>query len=103
MSTLTSSNGNVLFESDKNSSLLKNPGWGKTGVSRNADDGAIIADGAGKIGAVEVSGIEVVGHTCLSGISVSDSESSEHKKGETIGAIDTRGSELSDGSASNDE
>ncbi|GKG16078.1 hypothetical protein Tco_0358401, partial [Tanacetum coccineum] len=41
--------------------------------------------------------------TCLSGISVSDYESSKHRKGETMGATDTGGGELSDGSASVDE
>ncbi|GKC16344.1 hypothetical protein Tco_1013126 [Tanacetum coccineum] len=46
------------------------------------------------MGAVGISGVEVV---------VSDSESSEHRKGETIGAIGTEGSELSDGSAFDDE
>nr|GFB55822.1 hypothetical protein [Tanacetum cinerariifolium] len=44
-----------------------------------------------------------VGDTCLSGISVSKYESSEHRKGETIGATDTRGSELFDGSTFDDE
>ncbi|GKB95309.1 hypothetical protein Tco_0981446 [Tanacetum coccineum] len=78
-------------------------GGATTGASRNSDDGATIADGAGKIGAVGISGVEVVGDTCLSSISVSDSESSEHRKGETICATDTRGGELSDGSASDDE
>nr|GFD35943.1 hypothetical protein [Tanacetum cinerariifolium] len=72
-------------------------------ASGNSDDGATIADGAGKMGAVWISGIEVVGDTCLSGISVSDSKPSEHRKGKTIGASDTGGDELSDGSASNDE
>ncbi|GKA33239.1 hypothetical protein Tco_0719606 [Tanacetum coccineum] len=79
------------------------PGGATTGASGNSDDGATIADGAGKMGVVGIFGVEVVGDTCLSGILVSDSESSKHKKGETIGATDTEGSELSDGSASHDE
>nr|GEV08962.1 hypothetical protein [Tanacetum cinerariifolium] len=74
-----------------------------TGASGNSDDGATIADGTGKIGAVGIFGVQVVGDTCLLGISVFDSESSEHRKGETISAIDTGGGELSDGSASDDE
>ncbi|GJR21591.1 hypothetical protein Tco_0970118 [Tanacetum coccineum] len=57
-------------------------------------DGATTVDGAGRMGAVGISRVEVI---------VSDSESSKHKKGETIGAIDTGGSELSDGSSSDDE
>ncbi|GKA91197.1 hypothetical protein Tco_0813067 [Tanacetum coccineum] len=60
-----------------------------TGANGNSDDRAIIADGAGKMGAVGISGVEVVGDTCLLGISVSDSESSEHRKGETIGEATT--------------
>ncbi|GKA76295.1 hypothetical protein Tco_0782756 [Tanacetum coccineum] len=54
-------------------------------------EGATITDCAGVMGAVGFSGVEVV---------VSYFESSEHRKGETICATDTRGSELSDGSAS---
>nr|GEY87234.1 hypothetical protein [Tanacetum cinerariifolium] len=73
------------------------------GASGNSDDGATIADGAGKIGVVGISRVEVVGDTCLSSISVSNYESSEHKKGKTIGATDTGGGELFDGSASDDE
>ncbi|GKF25203.1 hypothetical protein Tco_0081097 [Tanacetum coccineum] len=97
MSTVKSTNGNVLPGSNKNSSSLTNPGGASTDASGNSDDGATIADGAGKMGAVGISGIEVVG------ISVSDSELSKHRKGETIGAIDTRGGELSDGSAYDNE
>ncbi|GKF24969.1 hypothetical protein Tco_0080863 [Tanacetum coccineum] len=70
------------------------------GASGNSDDGA------GKMGAIGISGVEVVGdddHTCLSGISVSDSESSKHRQGKTRVATDTGGSELSDGSAFDDE
>nr|GFA59042.1 hypothetical protein [Tanacetum cinerariifolium] len=78
-------------------------GGATTGASGNSDDYATIADGADKMEAVGTSRIEVVGDTCLSGISVSDSESSKHKKGETIGATDTGDGELSDGSASDDE
>ncbi|GKA23416.1 hypothetical protein Tco_0709378 [Tanacetum coccineum] len=37
------------------------PGGATTGASGNSDDGATIADGAGKIGVVGISGIEVVG------------------------------------------
>ncbi|GKD05861.1 hypothetical protein Tco_1180835 [Tanacetum coccineum] len=36
-------------------------GGATTGASRNSDDGATIADGAGKIGAVGISEVEVVG------------------------------------------
>nr|GFB36774.1 hypothetical protein [Tanacetum cinerariifolium] len=45
-------------------------GGATTSVSRNSDDGATIADGADKIGAVGIFIVEVVGDTCLSGISV---------------------------------
>ncbi|GKG16228.1 hypothetical protein Tco_0358551 [Tanacetum coccineum] len=89
MSTVNSTNGNVLLGSNKNSSSLTNPGGASTDASGNSDDGATIADGAGKMGAVRISGIEAAGDTYLSGISVSNSESSKHRKGETIGATDT--------------
>ncbi|GKD99830.1 hypothetical protein Tco_1387814, partial [Tanacetum coccineum] len=36
-------------------------GGATIGASGNSDDGATIADGAGKIGVVKISGIEVVG------------------------------------------
>ncbi|GKF04373.1 hypothetical protein Tco_0035041 [Tanacetum coccineum] len=65
------------------------PGGATTGASGYSDDGATITDGVGKMGAVGISGVEVVG------ISVSDFESSEHRKGETIGATETGGGELS--------
>nr|GFC99797.1 hypothetical protein [Tanacetum cinerariifolium] len=55
------------------------------GASGNSDDDATIADGAGKMGAVGISGVEVV---------VSDFKSSEHRKGETLSATDTGGGEL---------
>nr|GEY27092.1 hypothetical protein [Tanacetum cinerariifolium] len=74
MSMVKLTNGNVLLGSDKNSSSSKNPGWATIGASGNSDDGATIADGAGKMRAVGVSKIEVIGDTCLSGILVSDSE-----------------------------
>ncbi|GJY92336.1 hypothetical protein Tco_0508118 [Tanacetum coccineum] len=61
------------------------------GARGNSDDGATTIDGAGRMGAVGIYGVEVVGDTCLLGISVSDSESSEHKKGETTCATDTEG------------
>nr|GEY45007.1 hypothetical protein [Tanacetum cinerariifolium] len=79
------------------------PGGETTGASGNSNGGATIADGAGKIGALGISRVEVVGDTCLSGISVYDFELSKHRKGETIGAIYTGGGELFDGSASDDE
>ncbi|GJZ80866.1 hypothetical protein Tco_0645860 [Tanacetum coccineum] len=37
------------------------PGGATTGASGNSDDGATIADGASKMGAVGISGVEVVG------------------------------------------
>ncbi|GKG15811.1 hypothetical protein Tco_0358134, partial [Tanacetum coccineum] len=77
-------------------------GGATTGASGYSDDGATIADGMGKMGAVGISGVEVVGDTCLSSILVFDTESSEHRKGETIGATDTEGSELFDGSVFDD-
>ncbi|GJY64131.1 hypothetical protein Tco_0465591 [Tanacetum coccineum] len=64
------------------------PGGATTSARGNSDDGAITADGAGRMGAVGISRVEVVGDTCLSSISVSDPESSEHRKGETIGDYD---------------
>ncbi|GKD48051.1 hypothetical protein Tco_1277027 [Tanacetum coccineum] len=70
------------------------PGEATTGASGNSDDGATIADGAGKMEAVGISRVEVV---------VSDSKSSEHRKGETIGATNTEGGELSHGSTFDDE
>nr|GEW16147.1 hypothetical protein [Tanacetum cinerariifolium] len=73
------------------------PGGATTVANGNSDDGAPIADGAGKMGTIGIFRIEVVG------ILVSNSESSEPRKGETIGATDMGGGELYDGSASNDE
>ncbi|GJZ26157.1 hypothetical protein Tco_0570410 [Tanacetum coccineum] len=67
------------------------PGGATIGASGYSDDGATIADGAGKMGAVEISRVEVVCDACLSGISVSDSESSEHRKGEATAAAPTSG------------
>ncbi|GJW19907.1 hypothetical protein Tco_0027343 [Tanacetum coccineum] len=67
------------------------PGGATTGASGYSDDGVTIADGAGKMGVVGISRVEVVGYTCLLGILVFDSESSEHRKSETIGATDTGG------------
>nr|GEX96969.1 hypothetical protein [Tanacetum cinerariifolium] len=81
----------ILPESTSNSSAV---GGATAGTSGNSNDGATIADGASKMGVVGISRIEVV---------VSDSESFEHIKGKTIGAIDMRGGELSDGSSSDDE
>ncbi|GKE97478.1 hypothetical protein Tco_0020829 [Tanacetum coccineum] len=99
-------------------------GGATTGASGNSNDGGTIADGIGKMEAVGISGVEVVGDddhdatlllhlvsiascgvgdTCLPGISVSESESFEHRKCETIDATDTGGGELSDGSAFDDE
>ncbi|GKG26845.1 hypothetical protein Tco_0402548, partial [Tanacetum coccineum] len=72
-------------------------------VRGNSDDGTTTTDGAGRIGALGIYGVEVLGDTCLSGISVSNFELSEHRKGETIGATDTGCGELSDGSASDEE
>nr|GEZ70084.1 hypothetical protein [Tanacetum cinerariifolium] len=78
-------------------------GGATTCASGNTNYGATIAYGAGEMGAVGISGVEVVGDTCLSGISVFDYESSEHGKCETIGATDQGGGELSNGSTSDDE
>ncbi|GKB59494.1 hypothetical protein Tco_0915680 [Tanacetum coccineum] len=55
------------------------PSGATTGASGYSDDGATIADGVGKMEAVGISRVEVVGDTCLLGISVSDSESSHHE------------------------
>nr|GEY25909.1 hypothetical protein [Tanacetum cinerariifolium]GEY57138.1 hypothetical protein [Tanacetum cinerariifolium] len=88
------------------------PHGATTGASGNSDDGVTTVDGASKIGAVGISGVEAVGDddhdatrflylvsiascgvgdTCLSGILVYDFESSEHRNGETIGATDMGG------------
>ncbi|GKB88345.1 hypothetical protein Tco_0960617 [Tanacetum coccineum] len=67
------------------------PGGASTGASGYSDDGATTTDGVGKIGAIWISIIEVVGDTCLLSISLYDFESSEHIKGKTNGKSGTRG------------
>nr|GEW12187.1 hypothetical protein [Tanacetum cinerariifolium] len=93
-------------------------------------DGATIVGGAGRREAVGISKVEVVGDddpdgednrdatlllhlatiaslgaddTCLSGNSVSDTKSFEHRKGEIVGATGTGGCEPSDGPDIDDE
>ncbi|GJT64815.1 hypothetical protein Tco_1016295 [Tanacetum coccineum] len=61
MSRVKSTNRNVLPRSDKNSSLSTIPGGATIGGSGNSYDGATIADGAGKMGAVGIYEVEVVG------------------------------------------
>ncbi|GKA20749.1 hypothetical protein Tco_0700738 [Tanacetum coccineum] len=51
-------------------------GGEKKGASGNSDDGAIIADGTGKMGAIGIFGIEVVGATDTGGGELSDGSSS---------------------------
>nr|GEU38372.1 hypothetical protein [Tanacetum cinerariifolium] len=94
MSTVKSTNGMSSLGQIRIARRRRISGRATTGVSGNLDDGVTTVDGAGKMGAVGISGVEVV---------VSDYESSEHRKGKTIGATDTGGGELSDGSASDDE
>nr|GEX41291.1 hypothetical protein [Tanacetum cinerariifolium] len=90
MSTVKSKNRNVLPGRIRIAHRRRIPSGATTCASGNSDDGAIIAGGAGKMGAVGIYEVEVVGDTCLLGISVSNSELSKHKKGETIGATDTK-------------
>ncbi|GKE06146.1 hypothetical protein Tco_1398164, partial [Tanacetum coccineum] len=56
MSTTKSTNRNVLPASNKNNSSSTNPEWGTTGASGYSDNGATIAGGAGKMGAIGISG-----------------------------------------------
>ncbi|GKA58960.1 hypothetical protein Tco_0758273 [Tanacetum coccineum] len=61
MSTVKSTNRNVLPGSDKNSSSSTIPGGATTGGSGNSYDGATIADGAGKMEYIGIYELEVVG------------------------------------------
>ncbi|GJS00098.1 hypothetical protein Tco_0954892 [Tanacetum coccineum] len=102
MSTIKSTNGKSSPGQIRIARRRRIPGGATIGTSGNSNDGATIADGAGKIGVVGVSRVEVVGNDdgdatlLLNLISIAS-------LGETIGATDMGGGELSDGSASDDE